>query len=209
MDRPAKVLASVPVVDSIEQCEIALAELAWLDNESRRVNAEFDGRVAALRTKHEEEKLSFGPARKRVKFAERWKQLTDVVTEFARGARDKLLEGLKGKSREFTHGSIVFAEQRERIGSARQDSTVDEVTRAFLEKTQIVAGVRKFLEKVQITFADGSTISADKVLSVDFAFSLTRINDEKKKGTLSAVKLGEMDLAIVRPEEKITIKVGA
>ncbi len=208
MDRPAKVLASVPVVESIEQCETALAELAWLDAEARRVNAEFDGRVAAMRTKHEDEKLSFGSARKRVKFAERWKQLTDVITEFSRGARDMLLEGRRGKSREFTHGAIVFAEQRERIGSATQDRTVDEATKAFLETTQIVAGVRKFLERVQITFGDGSTISADKVLSVDFAFSLTRINDEKKKGALTDERLSEIGLAIVRPEEKITIKVG-
>ena len=202
MERPENTLADEPAVTSIEEIDAALAELHWLDTETRRVDADLNQKVAALQEKAAE-KLAYGEPDARITFATRWALLVNAVTAFAAKSRKLLLGDGKLKSRKFALGAIAFRDVAPKLEPTSKKKTLDQLLDEFLEEHEVKKYVTQRLNKVL-----GKDLSLGDLIRVDYSFNVAALKSQFENQTLTAEQLAMFGLVLKKQPEAITVKVG-
>lgn len=183
-------------VRAIADVDLAFAEWAKLETESRNHVTKADEKIDAIRSAL---KKLVDPISARIKL------IKEVLSTFAKKHKSKIVSG-DIKSKDFAQGRIKFIEQREQVFSADKRE-LPVVLRELLDELKLKETVRELLDKrVQILVGEGRSIAAGELLDVNFDFSLTRIKaavNEKK--LITAEELALIGLKIDRAPENIQI----
>lgn len=108
--RPSKRLGKEPTVKTLDDVDVALHELAWLNSRKSTVDASAEQRIRLIKDEAEKELVVEGG----VKFADRQAALTAAIEAYALAHRDQFVSE-KSKSRTFMHGIVAFKDRPARV----------------------------------------------------------------------------------------------
>lgn len=201
---PAKKLPLEPVIRTDDDADLAMRELAWIEN--RRAEIETAVKQQVDLVKNEAQKMmAITVDGERVPFVARIGALVMALEEWARDRRDEILAESKKKSREFTYATLQYRqppvklEYCEDYDGAAVMALVDE---ASGDEGGLMEWLTRRLTRLKLT----EKLTAADVLRVEIRLDKSGLLALYKDGSLTDEDLAEVGLCVETPEEKVTVK---
>lgn len=150
LDRPEDLLPCEISIESDEQVEQALRELAFIDAHSASVSHQIDEQVRKLR-QEQSQRLQLRIDDVDVPYAQRRRDLETALESYVRSSRPQLPKAKGKKSEEFRHGVVGFREQRSSVGYAEKKdhkSAISAINSATGKVRQNKGGLKQRLQEL-------------------------------------------------------------
>ncbi|WP_010586292.1 host-nuclease inhibitor Gam family protein [Schlesneria paludicola] len=209
MPRPTD-LGSEISVKSIDDADLALAELSWLQNEQARLDAITKQKIDALKDEYDAKKVvtlyADDPEQTvTVSFADRVATLTGPLTKWVTKHIASHFKGKK-KSVDRLHGTLGLRQQP-RVVMVGKETSAAKVLDAIDEKTGIVTAANGLLTRKQSELGG----QAKDWISIEVKLDLAAINaaiEEKRIERATVEELGLIirdayDDAVIKPAKTI------
>lgn len=193
------------VIESLEQLDGAMRELAQLDGMEATCKAELDKQIKTLNEAHAA-RLVTDIGGKAVKFADRRSILSDAIERYATAHRAELLPAKK-KSRELNHGEIGWKKSRDMVIPIAAPATTEAVPKP---KSILDTWVEKLLEQLHWVLGEweplkGLTAYVRIKVETDEAGLITAYRDRK----VSDAQMTALGYRFETGEEKFWCKPAA
>ncbi|HTN03770.1 MAG TPA: host-nuclease inhibitor Gam family protein [Planctomycetaceae bacterium] len=203
---PGETLAFEPQIASQADLCSAMAELAWIDTRQAELEAECDRQVEAIKSRYQGLMRLAVEGRWDVSFADRQAVLSQAIETYCNEHQSELVKG-KGRSREFTHGTVSWKKTPEGV-KVVEGRTKDDLTEEFIDQHSLRPRLHELLESITV---DGQPGAKDHRTAADFfdialELSLTRAKLEYKAGRLTQAQLELVGLTWDKGADKFTFK---
>jgi phage host-nuclease inhibitor protein Gam len=155
-----------PMIETDHDVDQALAELAKINAKEAAIQEQAHLELNEV-TRRAQAQMVCDTPHGRMVIADRRDQLLAELEVYAKEHRAEVLEGLKGKSRDYTHGTIKYRDDPDGIGAKAADNV-----ERLDEKHTLTKAVRDVLRGVEI--AEG--LNADQVIDVSMKPAISRMN---------------------------------
>ncbi|MDP3137009.1 MAG: host-nuclease inhibitor Gam family protein, partial [Burkholderiaceae bacterium] len=151
---PGETLAFEPKIASEADLCSAMAELAWIDTRQAELEAECDRQVEAIKTRYQGLMRLVVEGRWDVSFADRQAVLSQAIEAYCNEHQGELVKG-KGRSREFTHGTVSWKKTPEGVKVA-EGRKADDLTEEFIDQHELRPRLHELLESISVCGEPGS-----------------------------------------------------
>lgn len=207
-NRPPRQLGFEPLIASRDDADVALAELAWIDNRKKDVDAATDERIKLVRLEMGRN-LVVRVDDQDVPFADRRKALEDALLWFAQDHDAEIFA--EKKTAAFDHGEIKKRKLPDAVGFA-EGADEESVLLKIRERgglsdvcDTLLGWITHTLRTVHVLLCGRKTVPADQLCEVKLSLSKSRILNGVKAGSLSLADLAELGLQITTGE-KLEVK---
>lgn len=197
---PATRLGATPEIESLDDVDAALVELAWINARESTLQADCEARVAQIQT-DAQDRMYLEVEGHVLSFADRRAHLDQAVRVFCETNKTEILSDSGKKSRDLTHGTIGWRQTQLKIAPAPGTDT-KRVLSLIDKAVELTKSIVSLLGRLKLF-----GLPLGSLIELKPSLSLTKAKDAYKQQKLTAANLKKLGLVAIEPHDEFYLEV--